>query len=194
MDHDQHNSKPRRTPRADARQNRVRILAAARVRFATDGPDAQIDDIAREAGVAVGTIYHHFGSKEALLEAIVHDRFQAMAAHIGALLRNTDPWDELEQIVRYIADRQVSDRALKDVILSQPGLREATMAGMREVLLPLIQQSLDKAQAAGLIRVDVLAGDLPHLLAGLPGITADPAERERYLTIILAGLRIERER
>src|SRR5262245_27168072 len=110
----------RRTARSDARQNRARILAAARARFATDGIDAQIDDIAREAGVAVGTIYHHFGSKDALLEAIVHDRFQRMAEHIGSLLDDLGPWAGLEQTLRYIAERQVYDRALKAVILSQP--------------------------------------------------------------------------
>ena len=88
---------PRRAGRADARQNRARILAAARERFAADGIGAQIDDIARDAGVAVGTIYHHFGNKDALLEAIVHDRFERMAEHIGTLLDDVDPWAGLEQ-------------------------------------------------------------------------------------------------
>ncbi len=64
-------SKTPRPPRADALQNRVRILAAARECFAADGLEASMDDIAREAGVAVGTLYHHFGTKDALLEGIV---------------------------------------------------------------------------------------------------------------------------
>lgn len=175
--------------RADAQQNRARILAAARARFAEDGIDAQIDDIARDAGVAVGTIYHHFGSKDALLEAIVHDRFQRMAGHIGALLSEADAWTGLEQTLRYVAERQVNDRALKDVILSQPALREVTAAGMRGVLLPALRQALERAQAAGLVRADVVTGDLLSLMAGLPGGAVDSAEHQRYLEIILAGLR-----
>ncbi|HJZ45781.1 MAG TPA: helix-turn-helix domain-containing protein [Roseiflexaceae bacterium] len=179
----------RRAARVDARQNRARILAAARVRFAADGIDAQIDDIAREAEVAVGTIYHHFGSKDALLEAIVHDRFQRMADHISSLRDEMDAWAGVEQTLRYIAERQVHDRALKAVILSQPALREASAAGMREVLIPAIRPVLERAQAAGQVRADVVAGDLPLLLAGLPGSAAEPTDRERYLEIILAGLR-----
>jgi AcrR family transcriptional regulator len=188
MDHNEQGG-ARRATRADVRQNRVRILAAAGVRFAADGIDAQIDDIAREAGVAVGTIYHHFGSKEALLEAIVHDRLQRMADYISSLHNEMDTWADVEQTLRYIAERQMQDRALKAVILSQPALREVSTAGMREVLIPAIRPVLERAQAAGQVRADVVAGDLPLLLAGLPGSAAEPAARQRYLEIILAGLR-----
>jgi AcrR family transcriptional regulator len=186
MDSDQREGGGRRAGRADARQNRERILAAARGRFAADGIKAQIDDIARDAGVAAGTIYHHFGSKDGLLEAIIIDRFERMARRIGELLHDAGPGEGLEATLRYIAERQVNDRAWKDEILAQPGLRESTKTNMRAILLPPLQQALDQAQAAGLVRGDVVAGDLPLLLAGLP---ADPADRERYMQIILAGLR-----
>jgi AcrR family transcriptional regulator len=178
-----------RAARADAQQNRARILAAARARFAADGIDAQIDDIAREAGVAVGTIYHHFGGKEALLEAIVHDSIQQMADYISGLHNEMDAWAGVEQTLRYIAERQAHDRALKAMILSQPALREVSMAGMRAVLIPAIQPVLERAQAAGQIRADVVASDLLLLLAGVPGSAAEPADHQRYLEIILAGLR-----
>lgn len=189
MDHNTRGG-ARRAARADAQQNRARILTAAQARFAADGIDAQIDDIAAEAGVAVGTIYHHFGSKEALLEAIVHDRFQRMADYIRSLHHEMDPWAAVEQTLRYIAERQVHDRALKAVILSQPALREVSTAGMREVLIPAIQPVLERAQTAGQVRADVVASDLPLLLAGLPGSGAEPADRQRYLEIVLAGLRV----
>jgi AcrR family transcriptional regulator len=178
-----------RAARADAQQNRARILAAARARFAADGIDAQIDDIAREAGVAVGTIYHHFGGKEALLEAIVHDSIQQMADYISGLHNEIDTWADVEQTLRYIAERQAHDRALKAMILSQPALREVSMAGMRAVLIPAIQPVLERAQAAGQVRADVVASDLLLLLAGVPGRAVEPADHQRYLEIILAGLR-----
>ena len=178
-----------RAARADAQQNRARILAAARARFAADGIDAQIDDIAREAGVAVGTIYHHFGGKEALLEAIVHDSIQQMADYISGLHNEMDTWADVEQTLRYIAERQAHDRALKAMILSQPALREVSMAGMRAVLIPAIQPVLERAQATGQVRADVVASDLLLLLAGVPGSAAEPADHQRYLEIILAGLR-----
>jgi AcrR family transcriptional regulator len=189
MDSDQPQGEGRRAGRADARQNRERILAAARGRFAVDGIKAQIDDIARDAGVAAGTIYHHFGSKDGLLEAIIIDRFERMVRRIGELLRDAQPWEGLEATVRYLAERQVNDRAWKDEILAQPGLRESTMTHMGSILTPVLQQALERAQAAGLVRGDLVASDLPLLLAGLPGLAAAPADRERYLAIILAGLR-----
>jgi AcrR family transcriptional regulator len=181
-------SDARRAARADARQNRARILAAARARFAANGIDAQIDDIAREAGVAVGTIYHHFGSKEALLEAVVHDHVQRMADYISSLHNEMDVWADVEQTLRYIAEHQEHDRALRAVILSQPALREISKVDMREVLLPAIQAVLERAQAAGLVRADVVAMDLLLLLVGLPSSEAGPADRQRYIEIILAGL------
>lgn len=180
--------KPRRALRADARANHNRILAAAHARFAADGLDASMDAIANDAGVAVGTIYHRFGTKEALLEAVIQQGMQQVAEFVDSLHAEPDAWHAVERLVRYLAERQLGDRAFKDLVGAQPDIRASTTAAKR-ALGPAIRQVLDRAQAAGALRADVMAGDLPALLQGLPtGADADAA-RQRYIAIILSGLR-----
>src|SRR5919202_4558460 len=79
--------------RADARRNRERILAAAREACAAHGENVQIDDVARSAGVGVGTVYRHFPTKEALIQALVAEKFGVTTQNIRAALEIEDPWE-----------------------------------------------------------------------------------------------------
>src|SRR5690349_23270979 len=79
--------------RADARRNREKVLAAARVVFAEHGAEAQMDDVARRAKVGVGTVYRHFPTKEALLTALSQDTFARIAERARGLLDLEDPWE-----------------------------------------------------------------------------------------------------
>jgi AcrR family transcriptional regulator len=180
-----------RAPRADARQNRARILAAAHSRFAADGLAAEMDQIAREAGVAVGTLYHHFGTKEALLEAVVAEGIQDFDDYVHGLLAEPDPWAGVEGLFRHLADHLVHDRAFSELIGAQPALRASTTA-IKQAMGPLVQQILTRAQAAGQLRADVVVADVPLLLAGLSAGQGTPASRERYLDIVLSGLRTDK--
>lgn len=177
-----------RPPRADARENHTRILAAAHARFAADGLAAEMDAIARDAGVAVGTLYHHFGTKDALLEAVVVAGLEELTVYIQTLLAEPDPWTGVERLLHFLAERQLNDRAFTELIGAQPTLRATTTAAKRS-LGPSIQQLLDRAQAAGQLRPDVVASDVPLLLAGLSAREVAPAVLHRYLDIILCGLR-----
>lgn len=177
-----------RAARADARQNRARILASAHARFAVDGLAAEMDTIARGAGVAVGTLYHHFGTKEALLEAVVLEGLQQVADYLQTLCAEPDPWTGVERLFRYMAEQQVNDRAFGELIRTQPTLRATTTATKR-TLGPLIQQILSRAQATGQLRADLVVGDVPLLLAGLSERAMTPETSQRYLDIILSGLR-----
>lgn len=177
-----------RPPRTDALQNRARILAAAHARFAADGLATAMDDIARDAGVAVGTLYHHFGNKDALLEAVVSDGLGNVALYLQTLLREAEPWEAVERLLYYMAERQIQDRAFKELIGAQPTLRTSTLAAKR-ALGSVIQQILERAQQAGELRADVVASDIPLLLAGLAERESTPAAYARYLDIILRGLR-----
>src|SRR5512132_3777585 len=85
--------------RADARRNRERILKAAGAVFADRGIDAQMDDVARRAKVGVGTVYRHFPTKEALLEALVRNRFAEIAAIAEDALRHEDGWDGFCELI-----------------------------------------------------------------------------------------------
>ncbi len=79
--------------RADARRNREKVLAAARAVFSEHGRDAQMDDVARRAGVGVGTVYRHFPTKEALIEALMVAAFETIAEAAEAALEIEDPWE-----------------------------------------------------------------------------------------------------
>lgn len=174
--------------RADARANRERILQAAQARFAADGLAAEMDAIARAAGVAVGTLYHHFGDKETLLEAVVSAGLQQVAEFAQGLLHEPDAGAAVEQLVRYFAHKQVEDQAYKELLAAAPKVRAKTLALKRE-LGPLLHQVLARAQSAGQVRADLVASDIPALLAGLPTGKEEELARQRYLTIILKGLR-----
>jgi AcrR family transcriptional regulator len=181
-------TKPPRAPRADARENRARILQAAHDRFAADGLAAEMDAIARDAGVAVGTLYHHFGTKEALLEAIVLEALQELDAFLQTLLVEPDPWQAVEKLVRYLAERRIKDQSFGALIGSQPSIRAVTKT-IKRGMGPVMEQILGRARAAGKLRAEVKAGDIPLLIAGLAESDATPATQERYLNIILNGLR-----
>jgi AcrR family transcriptional regulator len=174
--------------RADAQANRRRILDAAHAHFAAHGPAADMDAIAHEAGVGVGTLYNHFGNKEGLFEAVVLDGLQELEAYLQTLTTEPDPWAAVEKLVRFMAERRVQDRAFGALIASQPTLHTNTRATKRG-LGPLIQQILERAKATGQLRATVTPGDIPLLLAGLAESDASPATFERYLSIILDGLR-----
>src|SRR5688500_19673412 len=113
---------PPRAQRADARRNREAIVEAARELMATDGTDAQMDDIARAAGVGVGTVYRHFPTKDDLIVALVGDRFARLAERAAEALSEDDPWEAFCDLMRYSAEIQIRDRALSEFISSTPEL------------------------------------------------------------------------
>src|SRR3954452_14861567 len=108
--------------RADARRNRAAVLKAARAVFARDGRQAQMDDVARRAGVGVGTVYRAFPTEEALFAALAADRFEQIAGFAAEALDVADPWEAFAGFVRRCAELQASDRALSEVLQHQPDL------------------------------------------------------------------------
>src|SRR5919197_6626891 len=97
--------------RADARRNRERILAAAKEVFGEKGEDAQMDDVARRAGVGVGTVYRHFPTKEALVHALTDEQFNVIAAHARETLELADPWEAFERTLWFAGEKTAGDRA-----------------------------------------------------------------------------------
>ncbi len=181
-----------RPQRADARRNRRRVLDAARARFAEEGLDAQIDDIAREAGVGVGTVYRHFPTKEDLLQALADDRFTGLAENAHEALQDPDPWHGFCSFMRYGAQVMAEDRGLSEAMDQRPDVcRQA--AGKTE-LLEATPVLIARAQAAGALRDDVVPEDIPSLICGLGRATrasegAFTMSWQRHIEIILAGLR-----
>src|SRR3954454_3860236 len=105
-----------RPQRADARRNRERILAAAREAFAEAGRDVQMPDVARAAGVGVGTLYRHFPAKEDLVRALVRDKVQAVIDTAREAQPRHDPWEAIEWLVHQNAVKMAHSRGLRDAM------------------------------------------------------------------------------
>ncbi|MCD6014243.1 MAG: TetR/AcrR family transcriptional regulator [Solirubrobacterales bacterium] len=181
-----------RVLRADARRNHTKVLLSARKLFAEQGLDAQIDEIARDAGVGVGTVYRHFPTKEDLLQALADERFIGLAEAAQAALEVEDPGQGFVEFMTYSARVMTEDRALSEAMDQLPGL--CRMAAERVEMLRLTGEVLARAQASGDIREDIVPEDIPALICGLGRAVRSEVERptmswQRYLEIMLAGMR-----
>jgi AcrR family transcriptional regulator len=179
--------------RADAARNRERVIGAAREAFAELGTDVSVPQIAERAGVGVATIYRSFPTKRDLVAAIVLDSFRAFRDNAQAALEHEDAWDGFAAFVCGGAALQAQDRAFSQVIgeaLDVPEVRAE-----RDRLLAIAQLLIDRAQASGRLRPDLVAEDIPLLLSGLGGSLAmadcSMGLWERHLALVLDGLRAE---
>jgi AcrR family transcriptional regulator len=175
--------------RADARRNRERIVEAARIVFATHGADAQIDDIARAAGVGVGTVYRHYPHKEALLGELLVERFRRMADTAERALEVEDPWQAFAGMLRDNAEFCAKEIGVQQALARGPDAWEYAapeIDRLRDTAAKLIA----RAQAAGAMRPDFDVDDIPMLMSGLTSTMAVPGyDWRRHLEIILAGIR-----
>jgi AcrR family transcriptional regulator len=183
--------------RRDAERNRQRILTAARAAFAEDGLAVTLDEIARRAGVGVGTIYRRFPDKEQLIDALFEERINETAAEAEAALQAEDPWHGLVRFLEIACRQHACDRGFKEVALSGVHGRER-VARARELMLPLVSKLVARAQADGSLRDDVQATDVPLIQLMLGSLSectreADPEAWRRYLGIITDGLRTRRD-
>ena len=183
--------------RRDAERNRQLILAAARDAFAEDGLAVTLDEIARRAGVGVGTVYRRFADKEQLIDALFVDQMGAFAALAEECLQAEDPWDGLVSFLEQATSRHACDRGFKEIALS--GTHGcARIARARELMFPLVTRLVQRAQADGSLRPDVEATDMPLLQLMLGSLTdctrdVDPEIWKRYLGIVIDGLRTRRD-
>jgi AcrR family transcriptional regulator len=179
---------PEKPLRADARRNRERILKAARAVFADQGIEAQMDDVAKRAKVGVGTVYRHFPTKDVLLEEIVREGFEEIAAFAEEALENPDAWDGFCSLIWRSAERNAVDRAFCEVVAFTDKSNIVEEIGLARSLQTLI----DRAKAQGKLRADATEMDIPILMAGAGSVMRIHPETEvwrRYLTIMLDGLR-----
>jgi len=177
-----------RAMRADARRNRTKVLEAARISMARDGLEAQMEEIARAAGVGVGTVYRHFPNKDELVDALANERFERLAERAREALADPDPWYSFENFIRASAKIQTEDRALSEVLVSRPETMYA--AAERVDIRGYVEKLMNRAQEAGVIRPDALPDDVPMLMCALAGTHSNPKmDPERYVAIALDGLR-----
>jgi len=178
--------------RADAQRNRDKIVAAACDCFSEDGLDAQMEDVARRAGVGVGTVYRHFPTKDALVRALVVAQMEAMTARGPEFLAEADrdAWGAFAGFMRACADKHEGDRGLAQVISTQPAESFIDVA-MDTGLMKVTGQLLVAAQEAGVARRDLVATDVGLTMCGLSAVLESFGEAggRRYLELMLDGMR-----
>ncbi|HEX4035462.1 MAG TPA: helix-turn-helix domain-containing protein [Solirubrobacteraceae bacterium] len=179
--------------RADAERNRRRVMDAARELFAQRGLEVTLNDIARHAGVGVGTVYRRFPDKDALIEALFEERVAEIVAIARGGLEASDPWEGFTGAITSILALQESDRALKELMLSSEERRERVNR-IRALMAPIVAQLITRARDAGQLRADVVPQDFP-LLQIMLGAVIDvehdhaPGLWRRYLEMMLQGMR-----
>jgi AcrR family transcriptional regulator len=186
----------RRPLRRDARENRDRILIAARTAFAEQGIDASIDEIAAGAGVGVGTLYRRFPTKEALVDAVFETHLEQIVVAAEEALGGNDGWTAFVGYLTHVVGLQASDRGLAEILGSQlPS--EHLLAQARIRLRPLVAQLIARAQEEGGLRDDVVYEDVSVLLWATGRVVAatrdvQPLFWQRYLALLVDGLRAHR--
>jgi AcrR family transcriptional regulator len=180
--------------RADARRNREKVLAAARAVFSEQGVEAQMDDVARRADVGVGTVYRHFPTKEALLNALSDELFAVLAVYTRNQLTLDDPWEAFTRAMWFGAEKTAGDRAFSEILsATRPGVAR-TCPG-KEDLLVTIGELMDRCKAAGKMRQDVMVDDIGLMMCGVGSASQMehpvPSAWRRHLAIMLDGLRAE---
>jgi AcrR family transcriptional regulator len=184
-----------RGKRRDARRNHELLVAAARQVFGEQGVDASLEEIARRAGLGIGTLYRHFTTREALVEAIVERRIGELVAVAEAAAREPDGWGGFVRFLERTLELQAGDRVLKDILMRYP-TGAGRLASAREELRGLFEQVLARAREHGTLREDFVFADLALLFwsfAPLIDATAEVAPNawRRHLHWLVDGLRVE---
>jgi AcrR family transcriptional regulator len=178
-----------RPKRADARRNYDKVLAAAREAFAEGGESTALEEIARRAGVGIGTLYRHFPNRQALVEALYIGEVEEIC-RAAEELETADPWEALtgwfERFIGYIATKHALAAELTNFLSPDAPLFKSCRTALWAAGEPL----LARAQAEGVVRPDVEIGDVIHMVMGIAKVSAaDPEQTKHILRVALDGLR-----
>ena len=175
----------RRPQRADARRNFDALLAAARDAFATKGVDASLEEIARQAGVGIGTLYRNFPTRQDLVKAVYLGEIEELCI-AAEDVADLPPWEALTTWLRRFVEYAATKRAIHESLNRDADIFRDARAAMYEAGTPL----LDRAQEAGEARKDLSFDDLLRMVSGLTGAGfVDQEQRDRVTAIALDGVR-----
>jgi AcrR family transcriptional regulator len=181
-----------RKPRTDARLNRERILEVAKGAFTRSGANASLDDIAREAGVGAGTLYRHFPTRDALIEAVYRTEVEKLAAAERGLSEKLPPIEALRAwmllFVDYIATKHIIAPALNAYVGGASKLYEGSRAQVQGAIDALVKRAIKN----GDIREDLVPFDLLRALVGVSNVASGPdwqSSARRLVDILISGSR-----
>jgi AcrR family transcriptional regulator len=181
-----------RKTRTDAQRNRERILEVAKQAFARSGANTSLDDVARQAGVGAGTLYRHFPTRDALLEAVYHTEVAKLAAAARELSAKLAPVEALRAwmllFVDYIAEKHIIAPALNAFAGGPSKLYDSSRAQITEAIEALVERAIQ----SGDIRKDLKAFDLLRALIGVSNVASAPdwqQSAKRLVDILILGSR-----
>ena len=188
---------PARPLRKDAERNRQRILRAAAEVFTSRGLQATLDDVARQAGVGVGTVYRRFPDKDALVEALFEERIGQVAALAEKALAHPDSWAGLVTFLAGACELMARDHGLRQIIMFATYGRDRVERGKAR-MQPLVTALVRRAQRDGKVRADLEPTDMLFLEFMLTSAASyagqvRPEIWRRYLVLLTDALRPSRE-
>jgi AcrR family transcriptional regulator len=178
--------------RADAQRNRDTLLEAAVRAFSQEGPDVTLDAIAKDAGVGIGTLYRHFPTREALVEAAYRNELARLCDIVAELLETMPPDEATRAWMDRFVDYMTTKRGMADALRALIASGGNPYAHSRDRLTTAITTLLAAAAAAGTVRPDIEPGDVLLSLSGVSLAAGDPAQRDqarRLLDLLMDGLR-----
>jgi len=179
--------------RSDARQNRETILSATRELFAAEGLDVPAREIASSARIGVGTLYRHFPTRDALVDAVLEDALAAFVSAAETALEDRDPWHGFTTFFESALTLHAGNRGLISMIeTNRHGLERAQ--AMRRRLRPLLARLVERAKESGGLRPDFTAQDVPLVFWAVDRAIERAGDLvwRRQLAFLLDGLRAER--
>ncbi len=185
-------TKTRRSMRADARQNYEKLLKAATDAFTEHGPDASLDDIARRAGVGIGTLYRHFPTRQDLVEAVFCDQMDALVVLAEELLEHPSPAEAFAIWLQAMLTQSRVCRSLAASVTIALLDENSAVSAVGKAKSKAAAALLERAQQAGVVRPDVTSADVGRLVHGIALATEklpDGAEQaNRLLALVLDSL------
>jgi AcrR family transcriptional regulator len=181
----------RRQLRADAQRNYDRLIDVARETFTELGGDTPLEEVARRAGVGIGTLYRHFPNRLDLLESIYREDVDRLSTLARTVTAERAPWDAMVAWLEEFSVYAATKRVLLAEIVSVAGRDAEVLTHSRVVIMEAADLVIGGAQRAGVVRKDIEYSDVTRLVGGctmMPG--ADAAQQKRMLNLVLDGLRV----
>ncbi|WP_020664187.1 TetR/AcrR family transcriptional regulator [Amycolatopsis benzoatilytica] len=185
-------SSPARRPRADAERNRARLLTAAREAFGAADEPVTLERIARDAGVGIGTLYRHFPTREALVEALYRDELAQVVASAPKLLATEKPLRALRRWMDRFAEYASTKHDMADTLRAIIEAGTVDMTQVRAELTTAVQLILDAGAADRTLRTDLQAQDVVVTVVSacaMPVLPGGPEQRGRMFDLIVDGIR-----